>query len=123
MVISSRNREILKKTDFFFVPHKSLVIFAKKTRNSEKVRCSFLAEIIGDFCNKSMKSLQKSKKYSWRNHWGFLPGNSEIRKSMIQEKLPGEINGVSSQVSSQHFPYDFDTRTNQWRFFNQIQPI
>ncbi len=61
-----------------------------------------------------MKSLQKSKKYSWRNHWGFLPGNSEIRKSMIQEKLPGEINGVSSQVSSQHFPYDFDTRTNQW---------
>ena len=65
----------------------------------------------------------KIQKYAWRNHWGFLPGNSEIRKSMIQEKLPGEINGVSSQVSSQHFPYDFDTRTNQWRFFNQIQPI
>ncbi len=143
LVISARNRWNRNENGKIFLD-KSLGISDRNQRNL-KIFCFFASrnhwwflEKIEKFWKNCVFFLQKSlvisarnrwnpnknkNKYSWRNHWGLLPGNSEIWKSMIQEKLPGEINGVSLQVSSQHFPYDFDTRTNQWRFFNQIQPI
>ena len=88
MVISSRNREIHKKKVFlfFFVAHKSMVIFAKNReilKNSEKKCVLFLQKSNWWFVQEIDEIRTKIQKYAWRNHWGFLPKNSEIWKFCV----------------------------------------
>ena len=77
MVISSRNRGILKKNRFFFNPHKSMVIFAKN-RKILKKSVFFSCRNQWWFLQEIDEIRTKIKKISWGNQWGFLPETSEI---------------------------------------------
>ena len=101
MVISSRNREILKKNRFyfFFVPHKSLVIFAKNReipKNSEK---------------KCVLFLQKSLVICARNRWN----PNENPKICLEKSL-----GISTKNQRNLKFLCFFHSRNHWWFPRKI---